>query len=93
MDIFVKKAVILSILAITALLSACSSKPAKNADATTKTEAKTAESQAPQYDTEKPTNFSEYKEWRKKNDPASEAYAEYKEWEINFRRWKALQEQ
>ncbi len=84
-----KKAVILSMLAIAVMLSACSSKPAKNADTT----AKTAEDQVPQYDTEKPTSFAEYKEWRKKNDPASEAYAEYKEWETNYRRWKTLQEQ
>lgn len=83
---FVKKVLyIASILAISSLLFACSSKSTKKAE--------TVGADAPQYDTEKPTNFAEYKAWRAKNDPASEAYAEYKEWEIKYRRWKALQEQ
>ncbi|ODS22559.1 hypothetical protein AB835_13500 [Candidatus Endobugula sertula] len=45
------------------------------------------------YDTRKPTTFEEYKRWRQENDPAAEKYAEYKQWEISYRRWKKQQKQ
>ena len=72
------------VFTILAILSACSSKPTKTAN---------AETDGPIYDTENPTTYAEYKKWRSENDPASEAYAEYKEWETNYRIWKAIQEQ
>ena len=45
------------------------------------------------YDTKKPTNFEAYKQWRQHNDPNSEAYAEFKAWEIKQREWKVKNEQ
>lgn len=75
---------IASAFIIAVLVTACGSKPAKQA---------AVDPNAPVYNTEKPTTYAEYKAWRKDNDPASEAYAEYKEWEINYRRWKQIQEQ
>lgn len=46
----------------------------------------------PTYNTETPISFNEYKSWRETNDPAGTAYAEFKEWEIAYRSWKAQQE-
>jgi hypothetical protein len=76
------KTVIFIIISSLAIMS-CSSKPPKPDTATVgKSE----------YDTDKPTSYAEYKKWRQENDPASEAYARYKEWQINYRRWKLEQE-
>jgi hypothetical protein len=68
------------------LISACSSKPAK----TTNTEKTNKNNVA--YNTTEPTTFEEYRKWRKDNDPASEAYADYKDWVIQYRKWKLEQE-
>ena len=65
----------------TMLLAACSSGPQQQAS-----------SDQPTYDTKSPTTYQEYRAWRAKNDPAAERYAEYKRWEIEFRRWKAEQQ-
>lgn len=78
-------------LSISLLFVACSSKPEKPVDIVAEQQAG-KDQDAIVYDTEKPTNFDEYKRWRAKNDPASEAYAEFKEWEINQRRWKQEQQ-
>lgn len=78
------------LLAGSLFLSACSSKPAKTAEATTNTSATTASAPQPTFDTKKPTSFEEYKQWRKLNDPDSTAYAEYKEWEAQQRQWKKV---
>jgi PBP1b-binding outer membrane lipoprotein LpoB len=85
------KSVLLVILS-TLLIMGCSSKPAKTTTIDDKDD-KTAEKKtAIVYDIEKPTSFAEYKKWRQANDPASEAYARYKEWEISHRRWLLEQE-
>jgi hypothetical protein len=77
---------ILFILIMSGLLvSACSSKPAKIADAD-------GESSNAAYNTAEPTTYEEYRQWRKNNDPASEAYADYKDWVIKYRKWKLEQE-
>ncbi len=81
---------VLFILSIGLLLSACSSKPEKPVDIVAEQQAG-KDKEAITYDTQKPTSFEEYKRWRAKNDPASEAYAEFKEWEANQRRWKEEQ--
>lgn len=39
-------------------------------------------------DTSKPASFEDYKLWRKENDPAGQSYADYKEWENAYQRWK-----
>jgi len=78
---------IIFILIISGLLiSACSSKPAKKSD----TESSSTNNVS--YNTTEPTNFEEYRKWRKDNDPASEAYADYKDWVIEYRKWKLEQE-
>jgi len=69
------------------LVSACSSKPAKIADIDANDESNNVA-----YNTTKPTTYEEYREWRKNNDPASEAYADYKDWVIKYRKWKLEQE-
>jgi hypothetical protein len=78
---------IFSTIACVLLVSACSSKPAKTADANEQSVNPVV------YNTEAPTSYKEYREWRKQNDPASEAYADYREWQINYRKWKLEQEQ
>ena len=76
------------ILMMSALLvSACSNKPAKIADVDANSESNNAA-----YNTTEPTTYEEYREWRKNNDPASEAYADYKDWVIKYRKWKLEQE-
>jgi len=44
------------------------------------------------YNTEDPTTYEEYKQWRQDNDPAAEKYAEYKEWQTAYKYWKAQEE-
>ena len=79
------------ILMMSALLvSACSNKPAKIADVDANSESNNADNVA--YNTTEPTTYEEYREWRKNNDPASEAYADYKDWVIKYRKWKLEQE-
>jgi hypothetical protein len=70
------------------LISACSSKPAKIADIDTSKKTSNEET----YNTTEPTTYEEYRQWRKNNDPASEAYADYKDWVIKYRKWKLEQE-
>jgi hypothetical protein len=72
--------IIVSIL----LISACSSKPTKKADVDTSKS--TADNFAD------PISYKKYRQWRKDNDPASEAYAYYKNWIIKYREWKLEQE-
>jgi len=38
-------------------------------------------------DYSKPATFSEYRQWRKSNDPSGQTYAEYKEWEAAYKQW------
>ncbi|MFT6221147.1 MAG: hypothetical protein ACJA0C_000547 [Candidatus Endobugula sp.] len=73
------------------LISACSSKPAKIAgiDTSKKT---SSEENSITYNTTEPATYEEYRQWRKNNDPASEAYADYKGWVIKYRKWKLEQE-
>lgn len=63
------------------LLTACGSSPKQKAS-----------SDQPVYDTKSPATYQAYQKWRAENDPAAERYAEYKRWEIQFRRWQAEQE-
>jgi hypothetical protein len=72
------------------LASACSSKPTQIDDVADT--AKLGDDKVV-YNTEEPTSYGEYRQWRKQNDPASEAYADYREWQINYRKWKLKQEQ
>lgn len=44
-------------------------------------------SQANEIDTSQPASFEVYKEWRQKNDPDGELYAEYIEWEAAYKQW------
>lgn len=44
-------------------------------------------------DTEKPTNYAEYKAWRDRYDPDAKEYAEFKAWEAQYRRWQWEQQQ
>ena len=79
---------------ILGLFTACSSAPpaAENAEANNTSTVTKDTAPKTVFDTDKPTSYTEYKRWRSENDPASEAYSEYKEWEINYRGWKARQE-
>jgi hypothetical protein len=70
------------------LISACSSKPAKIADIDTSKRTSNEDI----YNTTEPTTYEEYRQWRKNNDSASEAYADYKDWVIKYREWKLEQE-
>jgi len=44
-------------------------------------------------DVETPASYSEYKRWRERNDPDAKAYAEFKAWEEQYRRWQWEQQQ
>lgn len=79
---------ILFVIAFTLFISACSSKPTK--DVASENDAQQTQPSVV-YNTEEPTSYAEYRRWRKNNDPASEAYADYKAWEINYRKWKEEQ--
>ena len=69
------------------LVSACSNKPAKIAE-----QSDSDKDSGVAYNTTRPATYEEYREWRKNNDPASEAYADYKDWVIKYRKWKLEQE-
>ncbi len=75
------------------LLVGCSNKPIKNADNDKPDNTTPAPSSPVVYDTKKPTSFAEYKQWRRSNDPDSEAYAEFKAWEAKQREWKLKNDQ
>ncbi len=77
--------ILLLTLISTLILLGCSSKPAKT---TATTAPETSKKEKPAFDSTKPITYAQYKKWRKQNDPNSEAYAEYKQWEINLRQWK-----
>ncbi len=83
------KTVFLLAISTVLIVSGCSSQSSKTAKAGAQG---TDNKPAVVYDTKKPTTYEEYKKWRAANDPASEAYAEYKEWEINQRKWQLEKE-
>ncbi|MFT5420881.1 MAG: hypothetical protein ACI9D5_001634 [Candidatus Endobugula sp.] len=83
---------VLFVILSTLLIVGCSSKPSRTATIDNKDDNTADKKAVLVYDIEKPTSFAEYKKWRQANDPASEAYARYKEWEINHRRWRLEQE-
>jgi len=74
------------------VVSGCSSKSSKPSKTAETDKQGTDGKPAVVYDTKKPTTYEEYKRWRAANDPASEAYAEFKEWEINQRKWQLEKE-
>ena len=69
-------------------LIGCSSTPGAENDATA-IEQTTAE---PEFNTEAPTSYAQYKRWRAQNDPDGQAYADYKAWENAYQQWKAEQD-
>ncbi|MBX2809135.1 MAG: hypothetical protein KTR20_10940 [Cellvibrionaceae bacterium] len=44
-------------------------------------------------DTQTPANYSDYKIWRNRHDPQGKAYAEFKAWEAEYRRWQQVKPQ
>ncbi len=44
-------------------------------------------------DDSKPATYSDYKQWRKTNDPGGQVYAEFKEWEAAYKQWQKQQAQ
>ncbi|MGH1439903.1 MAG: hypothetical protein ACRBBR_07335 [Cellvibrionaceae bacterium] len=34
-----------------------------------------------------PATFEQYRQWRKANDPSGQTYAEYKQWEAEYKQW------
>ena len=83
---------IYALIGLSALLVACGNSPTKKADIEDGQQTDKPQN-AVTYNTEQPTNYEQYRQWRAQNDPASEAYAEYKQWKISQQRWKAQNEQ
>ncbi len=43
-------------------------------------------------DKSKPASFADYKQWRRKNDPGGQVYAEFKQWEAALKERKLRQQ-
>ena len=41
----------------------------------------------------KPASFAQYKQWRQRNDPAGQVYADFKQWQAAYNEWRQQQSQ
>lgn len=86
---------ILALLALIIAISGCSSSKTKFVDSDpsiptdegVSTPVEVVQAKKADVDYSQPATFEQYRQWRKANDPSGQTYAEYKQWEAEYKQW------